>query len=239
MNTLFQHFRDSGLIQRAAELALTPQYWGQHRFGDSSSSTPENERDYLCNMLRQITRDFPDIAFDDAMVTIALHRLWDGRRDVVQLVPVQLVGMQAAWLNGAQGMVEGFKDPATQVLPLILIAFFPALSHAFTQRFTVRLERPDDVVTRTGGIAKVMREKLVCVKPTGFECQLVEEILVALKALEASGRPNITRFLQVTGRRCSGLCHACNAVHAGVQPCRRALRTACIPPVCHIHVFIV
>ena len=26
---------------------------------------------------------------------------------------VQLVGMQAQWLNGAQGMIEGVKDPAT------------------------------------------------------------------------------------------------------------------------------
>jgi hypothetical protein len=67
------------------------------------------------------------------------------------------------------------------------------------QRFMVRIERPDDVVMRTGGTAKVLREKLVCVDPFGFECQLIEEILVSVKALEASGRPNITSFLQARG----------------------------------------
>jgi hypothetical protein len=112
-----ESFRASGAIQRAAELALTPEYWGDRRFGpnDGSPLSMERERDHLCNMIRQIRRDFPDIDFDDALVTIGLRRLWDGRRDIVQLVPVQLVGMQAAWLNGAQGMVEGFKDPTTQV----------------------------------------------------------------------------------------------------------------------------
>jgi hypothetical protein len=114
---LAESFRASGFIQRAAELALTPEYWGQHRFGnnDGQSISTERERDHLCNMMRQIRRDFPDLDFDDALVAIGLRRLWDGRRDIVQLVPVQLVGMQAAWLNGAQGMVEGFKDPVTQV----------------------------------------------------------------------------------------------------------------------------
>lgn len=43
----------------------------------------------------------------------------------------------------------------------------------------------------------MVREKLVCADPTGLECQLLEEILVSVKALEASGRLNITRFLQV------------------------------------------
>lgn len=60
-------------------------------------------------MLRQIPRDHPDLRFDHSMVTIGLRRLWDGRRDILQLLPVQLVGMQAAWLNGAQvgGLVFG------------------------------------------------------------------------------------------------------------------------------------
>jgi hypothetical protein len=69
-------------------------------------------------MLRQLSRDVSGLHFDDAMMTIGLRRLWDGRRDIVQLVPVQLQGMQAAWLNGAHGMVEGFKDPSTQVQSL-------------------------------------------------------------------------------------------------------------------------
>ena len=131
---------------------------GQHRFGGSQGDGPltvELERDHFCNMLRQIPRDHPDLRFDHSMVTIGLRRLWDGRRDILQLLPVQLVGMQAAWLNGAQvgglgfgvwglgfrftgaqGMIEGFKDAASG-------------------RFTVRIECPDDVVTRTGGTAKV------------------------------------------------------------------------------------
>lgn len=54
------------------------------------------------------------------------------------------------------------------------------------------------MVVRTGGVAKVLREKLVCVDPTSFESQVIEEILVSVKALEASGRPNITRFIQVS-----------------------------------------
>jgi hypothetical protein len=73
------------------------------------------------------------------------------------------------------------------------------------QRFTVRLERPDDVVARAS-TAKVVREKLVCADPTGLECQLLEEILVSVKALEASGRLNITRFLQVGGLAREGRC---------------------------------
>lgn len=44
---------------------------------------------------------------------------------------------------------------------------------------------------------QVVREKLVCVDPLGFECQVLEEILVSVKALEASGRQSITRFIQV------------------------------------------
>ncbi len=158
-------------------------------------------------MLRQLSRDVSGLHFDDAMMTIGLRRLWDGRRDIVQLVPVQLQGMQAAWLNGAHGMVEGFKDPSTQVQSLPFCFHFSTSFFAFLylltplQRYTVRLERPDDVVSRTGGTAKVVREKLVCADATGLECQLLEEILVSVKALEASGRPNITRFLQVTSQR--------------------------------------
>lgn len=68
-------------------------------------------------MMRRLSRDVSGLHFDDSLTTIGLRRLWDGRRDILQLVPVQLVGMQAAWLNGAQGMVEGFKDPSTQVRP--------------------------------------------------------------------------------------------------------------------------
>lgn len=109
---LLDSFRQSGAIQRAAELALTPEYWGQHRFGGGGSNnlTPEAERDSFCNMMRDICRDHPELQFDDTLVSIGLRRLWDGRRDIVQLVPVELAGMQSAWLNGAQGMVEGFKD---------------------------------------------------------------------------------------------------------------------------------
>jgi hypothetical protein len=98
----------------------------------------------------------------------------------------------------------------------------PHTSASPLQRFTIRLERPDDVVSRTGGTApsppltkkphfsinhdvigtaKVLREKLVCADPNGLECQLLEEILVSVKALEASGQPNITRFLQVATQR--------------------------------------
>jgi hypothetical protein len=203
MRVIFGRFRESGLIQRAAELALPPEYWGQAGISSQRSSTPLAERDELCNLLLRISSEFPDISFDGAAVTIGLHRLWDGRRDIVQLVPVQLVGMQAEWLNGAQGMVEGFKDPSTQVLPLThcchsLRSLIPSI-----QRFTLRIERPDDVVTRTGGTAKVVRERLVQANPMGHECKLIEEILVSLKALEASGRPNITRFLQVRCSPCS------------------------------------
>ena len=54
------------------------------------------------------------------------------------------------------------------------------------------------MVTRTGGSAKILREKLVCCDPLSFECQMIEEILVSVKALEASGRPNITSFLQAS-----------------------------------------
>jgi hypothetical protein len=79
------------------------------------------------------------------------------------------------------------------------IILFPPPPPPLLQRFTIRIERPDDVVTRTGGSARVLREKLVCVNPVGFECQIIEEILVSVKALEASGRPSISKFLQVNG----------------------------------------
>jgi hypothetical protein len=128
---LLDSFRQSGAIQRAAELALTPEYWGQHRFGGGGSNnlTPEAERDSFCNMMREICRDHPELQFDDALVSIGLRRLWDGRRDIVQLVPVELAGMQSAWLNGARGMVEGFKD-ATNVRNLRHI-FLPSARATF------------------------------------------------------------------------------------------------------------
>ena len=100
------------------------------------------------------------------------------------------------------------KTPRHRFDPLLLRASIQALFFALPhtspsplQRFTIRLERPDDVVSRTGGTAKVLREKLVCADPNGLECQLLEEILVSVKALEASGQPNITRFLQVATQR--------------------------------------
>ena len=36
------------------------------------------------------------------------------RHSLTAATQVQLVGMQVQWLNGAQGMIEGVKDAATQ-----------------------------------------------------------------------------------------------------------------------------
>lgn len=111
-------------------------------------------------MLRQLSRDVSGLHFDDSITTIGLRRLWDGRRDILQLVPVQLVGMQAAWLNGAQGMVEGFKDPATQVQspPLLL-----SLKHHF---FALPHTRPTPLLSSASPYASSapttwLRERLL------------------------------------------------------------------------------
>jgi hypothetical protein len=120
LNDFLAWLRSSGSIQRAAELALTPNHWGHQRFGNGREKlSPDGERDHFCNVFRSFANDHPDVQFDDALVSIGLRRMWDGRRDIVQLVPVQLVGMQSAWLNGAQGMVDGFKDPKTEVIRLL------------------------------------------------------------------------------------------------------------------------